>query len=232
MERIQQQSSDSPEPSCASMQSDSESLAGLIDFKGKHGSLEKSTQVQGPDSSEPGCVNMQSDSESIAGLIDFKNQHHSAKNSTQDEMPGHPPSCVSMDDQSIGGLIDFKDPHHAFENVVHQEGSEATSYEPVEKHQPDLESIFMLLEETIIQFVKNELKTFQRVLSSDNNEDSEEQKKTEDMVDSEEKEEQWRSSRGAFLKITLNVLRRMKQEELADCLQSKAVVPVCQETQI
>ncbi|KAI3363897.1 hypothetical protein L3Q82_001491 [Scortum barcoo] len=39
-------------------------------------------------------------------------------------------------------------------------------------------------------------------------------------VDSEE-EEQKRSSREAFLKITLHFLRKIKQEELADCLQSK-----------
>ena len=39
------------------------------------------------------------------------------------------------------------------------------------------------------------------------------------LSDSEE-EEQRRSSKYAFLKITLHFLRRMKQEELADRLQS------------
>ncbi|KAI3364607.1 hypothetical protein L3Q82_011382 [Scortum barcoo] len=42
-------------------------------------------------------------------------------------------------------------------------------------------------------------------------------------VDSEE-EEQKRSSREAFLKITLHFLRKIKQEELADCLQSTSLV--------
>ena len=47
----------------------------------------------------------------------------------------------------------------------------------------------------------------------------------EEVVDSEE-EEQRRSSREKFLKITLNFLRTMKQEALADCLQSsKRIFP-------
>ena len=67
--------------------------------------------------------------------------------------------------------------------------------------------------------MKNELKKFQKLLSPDCSECSESQSEDEEVLDSEE-EEQWRSSREAFLKITLNFLRRMKQEELADCLQS------------
>ncbi|XP_045886170.1 NLR family CARD domain-containing protein 3-like [Micropterus dolomieu] len=133
-----------------------------------------------------------------------------------------------MSDQSIGGLIDFKDQHHAFENIVPQGGSETTSGDPAHKLQTDLESTFMLLEETIITFVKNELKTFQMVLSPDKVEDSNGQKKKEDSVDSEE-EEQRRSSREAFLTIALCFLRKMKQDDLADSLQSKAVVPICQQ---
>lgn len=36
----------------------------------------------------------------------------------------------------------------------------------------------------------------------------------------DEDEEQIRSSKEAFLKITLHFLQKMKQEELADCLES------------
>ncbi|KAM8722365.1 protein NLRC3-like isoform 3-T5 [Acanthopagrus schlegelii] len=80
----------------------------------------------------------------------------------------------------------------------------------------------MLLEENIVTFVKNELKKVQKVLSSDYPECSESQR------EDEEDEEQRRSSREAFLKITLHFLRRMKQEELADFLQSKHLAAVCQ----
>ena len=61
--------------------------------------------------------------------------------------------------------------------------------------------------------MKNELGRFQRVLSPDYLESQ-----GEDV-------EQWCSSGEAFLKITLEFLRKMKQEQLADCLQkSKRVL--------
>ena len=66
--------------------------------------------------------------------------------------------------------------------------------------------------------MKNELKKIQKVVSPDypeclgRHED-------EEVLDGEE-EEHRRSSREAFLKIILHFLRRMKQEELADHLQS------------
>ncbi|XP_078032431.1 NLR family CARD domain-containing protein 3-like isoform X1 [Epinephelus lanceolatus] len=88
----------------------------------------------------------------------------------------------------------------------------------------------MLLEENILTFVKNELKKIQKVLSSDYPECLESQREDEEgleVLDGED-EEQRRSSREAFLKITLNFLRRMKQEELADCLQSRHLAAVCQ----
>uniref|UniRef100_A0A8D0DB59 NACHT domain-containing protein n=1 Tax=Sander lucioperca TaxID=283035 RepID=A0A8D0DB59_SANLU len=78
----------------------------------------------------------------------------------------------------------------------------------------------MLLEENIITFVKNELKKIQKLLSPDYPECSENQRKDED-------EEQRRSSKEAFLKITLHFLRRMKQDELADRLQHRSNSGVC-----
>ncbi|KAF1393381.1 hypothetical protein PFLUV_G00015040 [Perca fluviatilis] len=84
----------------------------------------------------------------------------------------------------------------------------------------------MLLEENIVTFVKNELKKIQKVLNPAYPEFLESQKKAEDVLDGED-EEQSRSSRDAFLKITLYFLRRMEQEELADCLQS-----CCSETRV
>ncbi|XP_063322649.2 NACHT, LRR and PYD domains-containing protein 3-like [Pelmatolapia mariae] len=74
-----------------------------------------------------------------------------------------------------------------------------------------------LLEDNIITFVKNELKKIQKVLSLDYK-DSEMEDET---VLHCENEEQWRSSREAVLKITVNFLRRMKQEELVDRVQSR-----------
>ena len=79
--------------------------------------------------------------------------------------------------------------------------------------------LFQLLEDNIMTFVKNQLKKIQKVLSPDYPECSESQREDEEVLEGED-EEQRRSSRDLFVKITMNFLRRMKQEELADCLQS------------
>ncbi|XP_053188190.1 NLR family CARD domain-containing protein 3-like, partial [Scomber japonicus] len=89
-----------------------------------------------------------------------------------------------------------------------------------------LDSIFMLLEENILTFVKNELKRVQRGLNSDDPECLESQSEDEEVLDGED-EEQRRSSREAFLKITVHFLRRMKQEELAELLQSRTRTAKC-----
>ncbi|XP_029380540.1 NLR family CARD domain-containing protein 3-like [Echeneis naucrates] len=75
--------------------------------------------------------------------------------------------------------------------------------------------------ENIVCFVKNKLKKIKRSLSPDY---PQFMKNEED----DEVDEEQRRSREAFLKITVNFLRRMKQEELADCLQSKFIAPDCQ----
>ncbi|KAM4560147.1 NLR family CARD domain-containing protein 3-like isoform 2-T2 [Odontesthes bonariensis] len=71
----------------------------------------------------------------------------------------------------------------------------------------------MLLEDNMLTFVKEELKKMQKVLSPDYPECLDSQREGED--------EEQRNSREALVKITVHFLRRMKQEELADRLQSK-----------
>ncbi|XP_056151485.1 NACHT, LRR and PYD domains-containing protein 12-like isoform X2 [Lampris incognitus] len=139
---------------------------------------------------------------------------------THQERPDPPaPSCVSMkSDHSIGRFINFKDGHPSTEQRDHQERSEVLSGQSVQEHQTDLDSIFMLLEENIVTFVKKELKRFQKVLSSDY---------PECLGRQREEEEQSRSTREALLKITQHFLRSMKQEELAARLESKNLVPMC-----
>uniref|UniRef100_UPI003AABAF0B protein NLRC3-like n=1 Tax=Centroberyx gerrardi TaxID=166262 RepID=UPI003AABAF0B len=135
------------------------------------------------------------------------------------------PSCVSMKSEgSMFHLTDFKDEHHSTEQIDNQEKSEVPSGHSAQEHQTDLDSIFMLLEENVVTFVKNELKRFQRVLSPDC---SDRQTVDEEMVDGEE-EEQRRNSREAILKITLHFLRSMKQDKLADSLLSKTLAAMCQ----
>ncbi|KAM4623977.1 protein NLRC3-like [Polymixia lowei] len=147
----------------------------------------------------------------------------------QQERPDSPvPSCVSMkSDRSMKKLILFKDGRHSTEQRDHQERSEVPSGQSVQEHQTDLASIFMLLEENIVTLVKKELKRFQRLLSPDYPECLERQREDEEVGGGEE-EEQRRRAREAVLKITLHFLRSMKQEELADSLESITLAAVCQ----
>ncbi|XP_041650328.1 protein NLRC3-like isoform X2 [Cheilinus undulatus] len=130
------------------------------------------------------------------------------------------PSCVSMkSDRSYHCDMNFK-----------QSADERVQLEPSEffrdqskQQKPELDSIFKLLEENIIIFVKKELKRFQKALSQDNPECPSED---EEVLVGEDEEQR---SREAFLKITENFLRRMKQYELADCLRNRSSAPVCQQ---
>uniref|UniRef100_A0AAQ4Q4X0 NACHT domain-containing protein n=1 Tax=Gasterosteus aculeatus aculeatus TaxID=481459 RepID=A0AAQ4Q4X0_GASAC len=124
-------------------------------------------------------------------------------------------------DYSMGRWIDFKDGRRSYDPEEDQESSEVPTGPSAQQHQTHLDSIFMLLEENILTFVKNELKKIQKVVSSDYPECLEKE-------DEEQLDEEQRRSREAFVKISLHFLRRMKQEELAECLQSRLLIPVCQ----
>ncbi|XP_070782230.1 NLR family CARD domain-containing protein 3-like isoform X1 [Enoplosus armatus] len=129
---------------------------------------------------------------------------------------GPGPSCVSMkSDRSMDLLTVFRDGHRSSLNQAHQDDLDVPSGQSALQHHTELVSIFMRLEKNIVSFVKNELKRFQKVLCP------------EFIENQSEDEEQRRSSSEAFLSITLDFLRSMKQEELADCLQSKNFAPVC-----
>ncbi|XP_025761647.1 protein NLRC3-like [Oreochromis niloticus] len=75
----------------------------------------------------------------------------------------------------------------------------------------------MLLEDNIITFVKTELKKIQKALNPNKPQ----------CLEFQREDDEQRSSREAFVKITVDFLRRMKQEQLADRLQSKLPAAVC-----
>ncbi|XP_059202794.1 NLR family CARD domain-containing protein 3-like [Centropristis striata] len=215
--RVQQQRPESPGPSCLSFKSD-RSKGDFINFKRHSPPDDQRVQQQRPESPGPSCLSFKSD-QSKDHFIDFKRQTSSDDQRVQQQRPESPgPSCLSFkSDQSKDHFIDFKGQTQSDDQRVDQESSEVPGGQSAWQHQTDLDSIFMLLEENIVMFVKNELKKIQKVLSPDYPECLESQREDEDEKD----EEQRRSSREAFLKITLHFLRRMNQKELADCLQSE-----------
>ncbi|XP_068583581.1 protein NLRC3-like [Cebidichthys violaceus] len=216
-----------PGPSCVSMKSDRSVGVPTLFKDGRH-SVDQSSQQQREKSPVPSCVSMKSDW-SHDRLIDFKDGRRSYDpDSQQQREKSAVPSCVSMkSDWSHDRLIDFKDGRRSYDPEEDQESSVVPRGQSAQQHQTHLDSIFMLLEENIVTFVKNELKKIQKVVSSDYPECLESQREDEEVLDGED-EEQRRSSREAFVKITLHFLRRMKQEELADCLQSRLLDAVCQ----
>uniref|UniRef100_A0AAQ4NXP7 B30.2/SPRY domain-containing protein n=2 Tax=Gasterosteus aculeatus TaxID=69293 RepID=A0AAQ4NXP7_GASAC len=170
----------------------------------------------------PSCVSMKSNRSMKPPLV-FKDVGPSVDASSHQQRGKSPePRCLSMkSDQSIGHQINFKDGCRSYDPEEDQESSEVPTGPSAQQHQTHLDSIFMLLEENILTFVKNELKKIQKVVSSDYPECLEKE-------DGEVLDEEQRRSRKAFVKISVQFLRRMKQEELADRLQSRLHAAVCQ----
>ncbi|XP_064817782.1 NLR family CARD domain-containing protein 3-like [Oncorhynchus masou masou] len=154
-----------------------------------------------------------------------------AKRPIKQERPASPvPSCVSMkSDWSMDQPIFFREGDFSTEQRNQQERSESEilSGQSSQSHQTDLASIFSLLEEKIMTFVKNELKMFKRILSPELPEGFESQKQDKEVVDAED-EKQESSAREGALKITLHVLRKMNQKELADTLEKYELAVICQ----
>uniref|UniRef100_A0A8C7J5M3 NACHT domain-containing protein n=1 Tax=Oncorhynchus kisutch TaxID=8019 RepID=A0A8C7J5M3_ONCKI len=136
--------------------------------------------------------------------IYFREGDSTEQRPIQQERPASPvPSCVSMKSDK--------------------------SMEPPINHQTDLASIFSTLEEKIMTFVKNELKMFKRILSPELPGGFESQKQDKEVVDADD-EKQESSAREGALKITLHILRKMNQKELADTLEkySDELAVICQ----
>uniref|UniRef100_A0A8K9VCK7 B30.2/SPRY domain-containing protein n=1 Tax=Oncorhynchus mykiss TaxID=8022 RepID=A0A8K9VCK7_ONCMY len=154
-----------------------------------------------------------------------------AKRPIKQERPASPvPSCVSMkSDQSMEPPMKFREGDFSTEQRNQQERSESEilSGQSSQSHQTDLASIFSLLEEKIMTFVKNELKMFKGILSPELPEGFESQKQDKEVVDAED-EQQESSAREGALKITLHILRKMNQKELADTLEKYELAVICQ----
>ncbi|XP_038576272.1 NLR family CARD domain-containing protein 3-like isoform X2 [Micropterus salmoides] len=202
----------------------------FIDFKRRLPSAAMRTYGR-PDSAAPGlepepsCVSFKSDW-SNERFIDFKGHQLSAAKRRKPEKPE--PSCVSMkSDWSNERFIDFRTRQRSAAKRVYQESSEVPIGQSVQQHQTHLDSIFMLLEEKMKTFMNNELKKIKNVLSSDYPECLESQSEDEEVLGGEN-QEQRRSSRETFLKLTLHFLKTMKQEGLAERLQSRTPASVCQ----
>uniref|UniRef100_UPI0037E9A27C NLR family CARD domain-containing protein 3-like n=1 Tax=Semicossyphus pulcher TaxID=241346 RepID=UPI0037E9A27C len=218
-----------PEPSCVSLRS-AQSMEPPLLFKGQCCSTARRNGRTKSVEPEPSCVSLRS-AQSMEPPLQLKEQCLPTEIHGTPDCLGSPTSCVSLKSGlSMETPLAFKIQslkEKTKTRKVDQESSEVPSGQSAQQHQTDLDTIFMLLEENIVTFVKNELKKIQKVLFSDHREQRKTQTDDEEVLGDEEAEQR-KSSREAFLKITVDFLKRMKQEELADCLQSSHPVPVHQ----
>ncbi|KAL0993528.1 hypothetical protein UPYG_G00109170 [Umbra pygmaea] len=127
-------------------------------------------------------------------------------------------------DRSMEPPLEFREKDLKNKRRDHQERTESKilSDQSAQSHRTNLTSIFKVLEQNIMMFVKKELKRFKTLLSSDLPEGFEGQRKDEEVVDSEDGKQESSAKEGA-LKIILHFLRNMNQKELADTLEEIAL---------
>ncbi|XP_067084499.1 NACHT, LRR and PYD domains-containing protein 12-like isoform X12 [Osmerus mordax] len=224
-EGMRQQRPASPVPSCVSMKS-ARSMDRPIDFSDGGGpSNEERMRQQRPASPVPSCVSMKSDW-SMHPPISFNAGGFSNEEGIKRQRPASPvSSCVSMkSDRSMDPPPMFSDGG----GPSNEEGDQQEKPETDQSHQEDLSSIFTVLEETVIRFVKEELKRMKRILSPDFPEGLESQREDQEVVDPEYQKQESSAREGA-LKITLHVLRNMNQKELADTLEENERAEICRQ---
>ncbi|XP_072552311.1 NACHT, LRR and PYD domains-containing protein 3-like [Salminus brasiliensis] len=175
---------------------------------------ESSMEGKRSDPPEPSCVSMKSDNSMYQGL-DFREDVCSSELSlVEDKRADSPePGCVSIkSEKSIIQDVDFREcvgagyaallSRHKTSNIISRQ---------------QLEIIFQELENKVISLMKDKLKLFKKILSPEHPACSERAV--------EDEEDQSSVSEGA-LKITLHVLRRMNEKDLANQLQTK-LTPTC-----
>ncbi|XP_010866163.3 protein NLRC3-like [Esox lucius] len=209
-----QERPDSPAPSCLSMKSDW-SILEPISFSNKQGVHQErpdspipSSHQERPDSPVPSCLSMKSDW-SMLEPISFSNKQCTLPRYRTHSLP---PSCLP--EKRGQSVLQVRE-----EDLFPKQSLKRLREDRPETESPaslqDLDSIFTYLEETVITFVKKELKRFKKILNPKLPESSENQNEESD-------------SREGVLKITLYALRNMNQKELADTLQKHELAITCQ----
>ncbi|XP_054914950.1 NACHT, LRR and PYD domains-containing protein 3-like [Poeciliopsis prolifica] len=187
-------------------------------LSGEHENQRKVQETLSESEAEPSCVSLQSDASKDLGITFRSDPSSAGKRKLLEEADPGPvakSSCVSLQSDASKDLeITFR----SSAKSVEQQSSEVPSDPSAQEHETQLDLIFMLLENNIVTFVKNELKKMHKVLS--HHKPPSLQTENEDVME-DPFEKELRNSKEAFEKITLNFLRRMKQEELADRLQSR-----------
>ncbi|CAL8328742.1 unnamed protein product [Merluccius merluccius] len=190
-------------------------------------------QQERADSPGPSCVSMKSD-QSMALPDVFKDGNQSIeKRRVQQERADSPgPSCVSMKRHwSMDKPPQFKDGNQSIEKRPAGRESRTDASDVLSEFRVKFSLMFVLLqraEEDAHAFLDKELKKLWRGHFPDYPQCSETQREEDkEVVDGEEEEQRRRAIEGV-VDITVLCLKQLKQEELADSLQSKHFAIKCQ----
>ncbi|CAL8367464.1 unnamed protein product [Gadus morhua 'NCC'] len=221
--RIQQQTADSPGPSCVilkngwSMENSARSGDGN---QSTEPSNKRSRRVQ-QQTAEPhgtSCISMRSNSSTIqpVGFGDG-NESTQPRRVQQERADSSGASCVSMkSDRCMNKAPDLKDGRPSREERQHQGRSKVPSGPFVQQQHTEWKRI----KENAHAFLDKEVEKLWRVLFPDDPQFSESQREEE--VDREE-EEQKRCAIEGVVEITLLCMKQLNQEDLADMLWRKIV---------
>lgn len=141
--------------------------------------------------------------------LSLKYKTKSSKSSIQKKSSQTDRSGVSLkSDQSRNPDINFKERN----SFAEKSDSHYVPHSSSKKHK---NAVFKMLKRTVISLIKNELKKFKKMLSPDYPQFSEKD---------EEDDEGQSDVRDGVLKITLHVLRKMNQTDLANTLLTTCVI--------
>ncbi|KAM9831466.1 uncharacterized protein ACB057_018908 [Neosynchiropus ocellatus] len=168
----------------------------------------------------PSCVSLKSEM-SMQREIDLRGGQVSEEERVREEKPASELGCVSA--MSMIQPIHFKLGGESSEESEDKQGSDALSVQRVHQHPTDLDSTLQLVEVTLWTLVKKELKRVERLLRPDDKKSQYEEEEEESKCEGEE----MRNSRDHLMKSIVNILRGIKEEELADRLWSRSCATEC-----
>ncbi|XP_072567028.1 uncharacterized protein [Paramormyrops kingsleyae] len=209
---------DSPVPSCVSLKSDA-SMGKAVNFREGPFPTDQSVLMERADSPVPSCVSLKSDA-SMGKAVNFREGPFPTDQSVLMERADSPvPSCVSMkSDRSMEIPLNFREGPFPTDQRDQMEECSSDLHD-----KSGLSSILKSLEEKAVKFLKDELKKFVRYLDQNYPECSEPQLEEDNDLDSDG-QMQKTCGRGGALKITLYILRTMKQNDLADMLEKRLML--------
>ncbi|KAK0148279.1 NLR family CARD domain-containing protein 3 [Merluccius polli] len=221
--RVQQERADSPGPSCVSMKNDHSMDIHPVQFKDGNQSVEKRrVQQERADSPGPSCVSMKSDW-SMDKPVSFKDGNQSV------EKRRHQERSKVTSAQSVQQYPTELIQASLFRPAGRESRTDASDV--LSEFRVKFSLMFVLLqraEEDAHAFLDKELKKLWRGHFPDYPQCSETQREEDkEVVDGEEEEQRRRAIEGV-VDITVLCLKQLKQEELADSLQSKHFAAKCQ----